>query len=372
MNSRTKKYIEASSVLVGACVGAGVLGLPYVTAKSGFFVTLFYLLVLGGVTLLLNLYLGETALRTKKDHQITGYAKKYLGKRWGKLVNFALIFGIYSAIVAYLVGVGNSVSFLIFGDLKYSLLFGVFFGLSMSYLFWKGTKELKKYEKYGVFIVLLLISLIFFLFIGKVNYSNLGYINFSNFLLPFGVVLFALGSETAIPVVSLVLKKEKTLMKRIIVTSSVISFILYLLFTFIVVGFKGSATPQIATFALGTVFVVLGIFTMFTSHFSLGSALEENFQFDDRFKKMKAWFFVSIAPIFVYIIVTFFPFFSFTKILSIGGVISGGILSILSLFIVKRAKERGQREPEYSVPINWPIIIFVIILFVAGMISLIY
>ncbi len=372
MRPQTKKYIEATSVLVGTCVGAGVLGIPYVTAKSGFFITLFYLVLLGGIILLVNLYLGETALRTKRDHQLTGYAKKYLGKKWGKLMNFALLFGIYASIVAYLVGVGNSVSFLIFGTLKYSVLFGVLFGIFMSYLFWKGTKSLKKYEKYAVFVVLLLLGLIFFLFIGKVDYINLGYNNLSNFLLPFGVILFALGSETAIPVVSLVLKKEKTLMKKIIVSSSVISFILYLIFTFIVVGFKGTATPEIATFALGAVFVTLGIFTMFTSHFSLGNALEETFEFDDRIRKLKSWFFTAIAPIFVYVIVSFFPFFSFIKILSIGGVISGGIMSILGLFIIKEAKKRSEREPEFSVPINWVIIIFIILIFLAGMISLLY
>ena len=372
MNLQNKKYLEASSVLVGACVGAGALGVPYVTSRSGFFITLFYLILLGGIVLLINLYLGETALRTKRDHELTGYAKKYLGRRWGLLMNFSLIFGIYAAIIAYLVGVGESVSFLIFENLKYSVLFGVLFGLFMASLFWKGTKSLKKYEKYGVFIILALISLIFFLFIGKVNYSNLGYTNFSNFLFPFGVILFAIASETAIPVVSLVLDKEKVLMKKIIITGSVVSFILYVLFTFIVVGVNGTQTPEVATFALGSIFVLLGIFTMFTSHFSLGNALRENFQYDDKIKKLKTWFFVSIVPIFLYVIISFFPFFSFTKILSIGGVISGGIMGILSLFIVKRAKKRGKRKPEYVIPINWGIIIFFTLIFLLGMVSLFY
>ena len=370
MNQRTKKYLQASSVLIGTCIGAGMLGIPYVTAKTGFWISVAYLILLGGLVLLVNLYLGETALRTKQNHQLTGYAKKYLGKRWGKVMNLAFIFGIYSAIVAYLVGVGNSLSFLLFNNLNYSLIFGIVFGIFMSFLLWKGTSSLKKYEKYGVLAIFLLLSLIFILFIGKVDYSNFNNFNFSNFLIPLGVILFALSSESAIPVVSVVIGKEKDLMKKIIFTSSIFSVIFYILFMFIVLGFKGGSTPEIATFALGSVFVVLGIFTMFTSHFSLGNALEENFQFDDRFKKSKSWFFVSFIPILIYILVSFFPFFSFTKILSIGGIISGGILSILSLFIIKNAKKKSERQPEYSVPINWGIVIIMSLIFLAGAFSL--
>ena len=163
MNERSKKYIVGSSTLIGMCIGAGVLGIPYVTSRAGFFVSVFYLLLIGGMVLLLNLYLGETALRTKRNHQLTGYAKKYLGKKAGKVMNFAIIFGGYAAIVAYLVGVGDSVSFLVFGNVNYSLLFGVFFGIFMSVLLWHGTRSLKRYEKYGVLVILFLLSLIFFI-----------------------------------------------------------------------------------------------------------------------------------------------------------------------------------------------------------------
>jgi hypothetical protein len=105
---------------------------------------------------------------------------------------------------------------------------------------------------------------------------------------------------------------------------------------------------------------------MFTSHFSLGNALEETFEFDDRYKKLKSWILVCAVPILIYILVSFFPFFSFTKILSIGGVVSGGILAVLSLFIVKGAKTKGERKPEYSIPINWWIIVPISLIFIVG------
>src|SRR3989344_5504492 len=102
-----KSWFTASAILIGTTIGAGFLAIPYAIAKSGFFVGLFYLVFLGLVILYLNLALGEIGLRTQGQHQLTGYAQRYLGK-WGKrLMFFSMIFGIYAAILAYLTGVGN-------------------------------------------------------------------------------------------------------------------------------------------------------------------------------------------------------------------------------------------------------------------------
>ncbi len=359
-------FIPAVSVLVGTCIGAGILGIPYVASRAGFPVALFYILFIGGIVFLLNLYLGEVSLRTKENHQLAGYAEKYLGKNARKLMEFALIFGVYSAIVAYMFGVGESLSTLIFGNLSYSILFGSLFGLLMSLIIYQGVKDLKKYEKFFVGIVLILVISIVVFFSGKINYNNLNFINYNNFLLPFGVILFALLSFAAIPEVALILKKEKKKMKKVIFTGSIIAILVYSLFTFVVVGFKGAETPELATLALGALFIFLGIFTMTTSHLSLGNALLENFTFDDKYKKSKAWFFASILPILVYLIISFSGFFSFTKILSIGGVVSGGITAVLILFMVKKAKTSGERKPEYTIPINWFLIIIISLIFTLG------
>ena len=60
--------------------------------------------------------------------------------------------------------------------------------------------------------------------------------------------------------------------------------------------------------------------------------------------------------------------FSFTKILSIGGVVSGGIMAIMILLMVKKAKSHCDRKAEYEVPASWWIIGFLIAIFVAGVI----
>lgn len=365
MNER-KKLLIGISILVGTCIGAGVLGIPYVAAQAGFFVALAYIFLIGILILTVNLYLGEISLRTKGKHQLPGYAKKYLGKRWRWAMEFATVFGIYSAIIAYLLGMGESLSFLFFGNSNYTTFLGIGVGLLMSGLLWRGIKGLKKFEKIGVAIILTLLVVIFVLFANQIDVSNLNYINFTNLFLPFGVILFALMSFHAIPEINLVLNKDKKLMKKVLYNGTFISIVFYILFALVVVGFKGLETPEIATLALGPVFILLGVLTMFTSYLSLGNALEQDFRFDDRMPRKRAWFFASIVPIFLFLFLRFFEFFSFTKILSIGGVVSGGLTAILILIMVKKSKKKGDRIPEYSMPVNWFVIGFLILIFLLG------
>lgn len=368
MKPEEKKLLVAISIIVGTCIGAGVLGIPYIAAQSGFFVTMAYILVVGAIIFLVNMYLGEVSLRTKGHHQIVGYAEKYIGKKGLVLTQFAFIFGIYSAIIAYLFGVGESLSFLIIGNIDKALPLAILFGIFMSVLLWRGFKSLKRFEELGVTAVLFLLIIIILMFIRDTNINNLMTFNLSNIFLPFGVVLFSLLSFHAIPEVKIVLSKNRKLMKEALFFGTLIPIVFYILFTLVVVGFKGAMTPEIATFALGPIFVILGIFTMFTSYLALGFALEENLKYDEKMKRKNAWIISSIIPIGLYLIVKLFDYFSFTKILGIGGVVSGGIIGIAILWMNKVAKKKGDRKPEYSVPINWFIISVLCFIFIAGVV----
>ena len=366
MELKTKTFIAGLAILIGTAIGAGILGIPYVVAKSGFLMGLGYILFLGLIIILTNLYLGEIILRTKKKHQLGGYAKKYLGKTGAFFMGFAFIFGIYSAIIAYLLGISESFSFLFFGNFNYSILIGILFGIFMSYLLWRGLKALKNFEKFGVSVIFVLFILIAIFFTKKISFANLTTIN-SNFLfLPFGVVLFALLSFSAIPEINLILKKDKILMKKILVAGTLITILFYVLFTLVVVGFKGTETPEIATIALGPIFIILGIFTMFTSYLALGNALQDYFIYDFKYKKIKAWFLSALIPIFIFLTIMMLKYFTFTKILSIGGAVSGGLIAVLILLMVKKAKEKKERKPEYSIFINWFIIGLLSLIFVLG------
>src|SRR3989338_1058820 len=108
MSKLSIDFIESISTLVGIVIGAGIFAIPYVMAKAGFITGVINLLVLGSVTLLLYLYLGEIVLRTKGKCQLTGYAERYIGKKGEALMAFSLVFSTYGAMIAYLIGIGGS------------------------------------------------------------------------------------------------------------------------------------------------------------------------------------------------------------------------------------------------------------------------
>ena len=360
------KTFTAVSILIGTIIGAGVLGIPYVVMRSGFSIGVFHLILVFIIMTITMLYLGEIGLRTKKNHQLTGYASLYLGKKGKLIMIIAFAFGIYSAMVAYLIGEGESLSHIFFNNASYTLHFGIAFWLFLSFLNYFGMKALESGEKYGIsLIIILIISIVIFTW-NKIDVSNLTYTNPSNFFIPFGVIVFAYLGFSAVPQLERALNKHKKLTKSSIIIANILVLIIYTIFAAVVLGFKGSSTPEIATIALGKIFIILGMLTIFTSHLALSIALIETLRYDYYINKNKAWLITIIPPLIAFILLEFLNIGSFTKVLGIGGIISGGLEAILILLMVKHAKTKGQRRPEYSIPYHSIIIWILAILFIIG------
>ncbi len=366
------KTFLAISELIGTIVGAGFLAIPFVMMKSGFAIGLLHLFLIGLFITILMLYLGEISLRTKNNHQLTGFASKYLGKFGKKIMFLAVAFGVYAAVLAYLIAEGESFSYLIFGTAQYSFAISIIFWIILSALTFYGIKALKSGESFGIIIILILVALITILFFDKIDINNLTYINNQNFFAPFGVILFAYLAFNSITEVKLILGDEKRAMKRSIIIAHVISFIIYVLFALVVLGYKGLNTPEIATLALGKPFIILGILTMFTSYLSLSVSLMNNLRFDYKKTKFKAWLWTISIPLILFIALHIINKTSFITILGVGGVISGGLIAILILLMVKRAKAEGDRKPEYSIPYSKTLAWILSLIFIIGATAVIW
>jgi len=360
------KAFIANCTLIGTIIGAGFLGIPYVIMQSGFGLGLIVMFVVFLAMVCTKLYLGEIALRTKTTHQVTGYAEKYLGKNGKRLMFIATIFGVYSAILAYLIAEGESLSFMFFGNTNYQFYFGLAFWLALSVMVFFGMKALKEGEVIGVVLTLVMIVLSAWVLWDKVDVTNLAYNNIDKFFVPFGVILFAFLGYSAIPEVRRIIGNDGRVMKSTIWIANIISFICYAIFAFVVLGALGTNTPALATLSLGRIFVLLGMMTMFTSYLALSIALIDTLRFDIGVHKMKAWLYTIIVPLILYVILEITKNADFIKVLGVGGVLSGGLTAILIIFMLKSAKRIGKRKPEYSTPyipiINW----LLVALFVLG------
>ena len=362
-----RKLFQAISTLTGTVIGAGFLGIPYVVSKSGFLIGLVWMCLICIIMMFVNLTIGEIALSTKAMHQIPGYASKYLGKKTKIFVFLASVFGLYAALVAYLIGEGESLSSLLTSSTNYSLLLGIGFWFILALITFKGIRWFKKIEPFAVLAVFLATLVLGIINWNRISFENLSYINSSYLFLPFGVVLFAFLGVSSIPEMERVLEKNEKLMKKAIIIGSLVPLFVYILFTLVVLGLYGFNIEEIATISFGKTVTLLGMFTMFTAFLALSLALQDTYRFDFNISQKKAWLLSVLLPLFTFVAIKIWNLADFVKILSLGGSISGGLLGIAILLIHEHLKDKElERKPEFR--INFPLMlkILFIIIFLVG------
>lgn len=370
---KLRDYLTGSAILLETIIGAGVLGIPYVVAKSGFLIGALMIVFLGAAILTTNLFVGEFVLRTKGNHQFTGYAEKYLGKTGKKLMTATMAFGIYGALIAYIIGTGESLS-AIFGLTPF--IFSIISFAVMSLIVYIGLKTIGKIEVLVSFVVLFIVLFISAVSLKYINLANLATVDLSKAFLPYGVILFAFAGAAAIPEMKEILTRDRKIMKKCIIIASVIPLIAYFIFAATTVGATGLNTTEIATIGLGKLLgknmLIFGnlfaIFAMAGSFLTLGLALKEMFNYDLKFNNNLSWAFACLVPFIIFLA----GIKSFIKTIGITGAVAGGVEGILLISIFLRARKSGNRKPEYHLKVNSILPYSLILVYIGGVIYTIW
>ncbi|MBI2664979.1 GerAB/ArcD/ProY family transporter [Candidatus Woesearchaeota archaeon] len=366
-----KKVLIAAAMLVGTTIGAGVLGLPYVVAKSGAAIGVGHIIIIGLAVILLNLYVGEIVLRTKEKHQLTGYAGQYLGRNGKRLMALSMILLNYGALTAYIIGVGVALSSILpISSLTGSMLFFIP-AAAIVYLGLKAVAESESVLTSAVIVLVVSISAIA-LISESFQPEKLAAIDLSKIALPFGVVLFAFAGAIAIPEMSEELGKKKKWLKKAIILGGLAPLIIYTLFAIAVVGVTGSETSQIATVklgeALGRNVLIAGnlfaIFAMSTSFLTIGLAMKEMYSYDYKLNSKHAWLLACGIPIAAFLL----GVKEFILVIGIAGAIAGGLQGIMIVLMHAKAKQLGNRKPEYSIANIRAVSSLIILMFIFGII----
>lgn len=352
-------------------VGVGIFGIPFAFMKAGFGVGFLFLLLVGSMTLMMNLMYGEIVLRTEENHQIVGYAEKYSGKILKNVLFFAIALSMYSALLAYIVISGEFLNN-IFSSIFYvsPFQYSIVFTFAVAGLILAGVKRFSPLELLLTSMFLAVVGLMFSFGFNKINPQNYLGFNANYWILPYGVLMFAFAGLPAIPIQRNILSGKESKLKKAITLSVLLVAILYFIFALTVVGISGEVTtpdaisglfeflgPRI-TF-LGSLF---GIIAVFSSFLMLGSAIMELYMYDYGFKKRYAWLMVVVPPFILFLA----GIRSFIDIIDMAGAVAIGLESIVLVFMFARAKSRGNRIPEYSLNLPiWFLYVFVFV-FVIG------
>lgn len=366
------------ATLIGTTVGAGILALPYVISRSGFLIGLVEIMVLGLASMLLNLFVGEIVLRTKKNYQLSGYVGKYLGP-WGKhLMAFSLVVGIYGALIAYLIGEGEVLKTVFGGNsFFYSLLF---FAFAAGIVFF-GIRVLGKAEIVMTTLMIIAVLLLGIFSFEKIKIESLITFNPTFLLFPYGAILFAFMSATAIPEMKEELRGKNKLLKKAIIFGGLAPIVIYLVFSAVILGIVGPenfsllqenqriATVALEIFSPGILSLLINLFAAFsmgTAFLALGYALWTMFYRDYRIKKLPAYFLALLPPLAIF-------FLNLTNFISVINFIGAfiGLFNILIVLAFWQAKKKGERKPEYQLGGKFFLGGMLSILFLVGALALI-
>ena len=333
---------EAIALIVSGTIGAGVLGIPYAVAKVGLVPGIIYIVVMGLLMMGINLLIGEVAVRTRQNLQLVGLTRKYLGKIGGWLMTGLFYTMLFGALLAYVIGEGETLSALFGGsNFFWSILFFLF-GSTVIFLGMKTVKKTELILSLTIFVVVVIIASIS---APHVSLPNFAYHDLAYILFPYGVLMFAFHSANTIPEAhSILINKDKSF-KKVIFISSLITIVVYTIFAITVVGVTGVNTTEIATIGLGGVigkagFVLGNIFAalaMGTSFLVIGLSLKDSLSWDYKMPKVLSVSIVCGVPFIFFL----FGLRSFIAVIDVIGGVLISLETVLIILIYWRAKQTG-------------------------------
>jgi len=372
VNNIFKKYIYPVSILSGSIVGVGIFSLPYIASKSGAWLTLFYLVAITAIVVIINLIVGEIALKTPDFKRLPGFIGFHLGKKAEAVSLATSILGGFGILLVYLIVGGN---FLlnslspIFGE-NYLAYVMIYFAVAVVFVYFD-VKAISKFALSTLILLFLVLVLIFIKGFADWNLDNIFFaqapLDIKNIFLPYGAIMFSLWGIGLIPEAEEMIRDDKKDIKKIIIISVLIPAVFYFLFTFLILGITGDLTTDSALTGLKDVLggwvPALGLFAgaviTFNAFLSLALTLKKVFIYDIGINKIHSVIIVCCLPLILFLmgLRSFIPIISF-----IGGVFIG-IDGILILLMYKKIK--GKKAVIYPLALVFLLgIIYEIIYFV--------
>ena len=371
---------EAIAVLIGTIIGAGVFTLPYVAVHSGLAITLIWLIIVSFIIIYLHLAFGEIVLRTKKEFCLPGYVGHYLNSSAEKLILLTTFFTFSFSLLIYLL-LGSQFLKVILNSVWTSFSFPqgllvVLLWLVLSSVVLSKNKRLSRINFYLSFALLFVFFIIIIFALPHFKTGNINLFNFTNhwgWLIPYGVLFFALNGMVAIPEAAKVLEiKEgnKKKLKKVIIIGTLIPILCYLIFILAVVGASGSFTTLETIEGLKGILgnsiillgAILGFLAVSTSYLIFASYIKNSFINDFKWSRFISYFLVIIGPLLLYCL----HVENLVKLISFMGGMLGGLEGVMLILVLRKAKQQGEIEPPYQVPLNKVLVIVFVTALIIG------
>ncbi|EHR78558.1 amino acid permease [Thermococcus litoralis DSM 5473] len=362
---RRLRLAEASAILIGTQIGAGVLGLPYALREAGV-LGIFIVILAGLMTLLTALFVLEVSSKNP-GKSLSKLSEEHLGKIGGVSMFLSISALAYGALIAYIAGSADILSSLTGVKPEFAALA---FWILMSLIVFMGLKVSGEAELALTGLLLLVLAVSIGLVLGRIDVNNLSTFNTSAALNGLGVVIFAYVSHMVIPELLKGLEDIKTTTKAVFI-GYLVPMVFYAFFVLSFVGAFGSDAPELATSALERLYgnlgrilgLVLPLAAICTSY--IGVALSEMDNMKDvlGIGRLYAWLLTVLPPLLIY----FAGLKSFVNALwlagTFGGILYAGILPTAMYLKAKRKQESFHLNLPHSIAYLSGLIFLVLFLY---------
>ena len=237
---KIKDVIVGSSLIAGTTIGAGMLGIPLVTAKAGFLPAFLVNGLVWAFMFLTGILFLEVTLWMPKDANLISMAGRFLGK-WVKYFSGAtFIFLYYCLMIAYFAA-GAPLLFSFFTDASLGWYSYAMFGLIFGVVVAVGIHFVGRVN----YILMMALVLSYLVLVvgggGYVSIEKLRYQNWSYFFLAFPILFSAFGYHNVIPSLTFHFKENGRLMRRCIFFGTLAPLLVYLVWQWLIIGYVPEA-----------------------------------------------------------------------------------------------------------------------------------
>lgn len=367
---KTGSTLSATLFIAGCCIGAGMLGLPVVSAQAGFFPTTLAMIVTYFFATTTGLLLVEAALWFDERVHLITLCKFALGNvgRWIAWMFFLFLF--YCLFVAYIEGGGQLFSSLLSSlfSREFPREVGIFVCvLFVGSLVYMGTRPVGMLSR--IFLIALAISYSALMMFGipHIEGAQLLHANWKQALATIPILFICFGYQNLVPTIIYYVSKNIRSIRRAIYIGTLIPFVIYSLWNFVILGIlpdmdvskvvnqgdmvtgllqKASEAQSVLFFA--NTFSFFAILTPF-----MASALAFVDFFKDGFKKVPLFQYDPIVFAAVLVPPTLFTLLNPHLFLSAlgfaGGFIDAVLFGILPVLIVWTGRYVKKMEGPYQV-----------------------
>lgn len=235
----TKSSIGAMLLVTGCCIGAGMVGLPVLSAQAGFIPTTIAMALVYLFTTLTGLLIMEAALWYDRPVNLMTIVESSFGKT-GKLTTMLLfLFLFYCLFVAYFDGGGqlfaDALSAFFEASIPKNVGIFVFLGLTVS-ITYHGTRVVDQANRFLLSTLIVSYLMLVFMAIPQVSAANLTHVNLKASLFTVPILMICFGYQNLVPSLVTYLKNDVRQIRFAIIAGNFIPFIVYLIWNAVILG----------------------------------------------------------------------------------------------------------------------------------------